>query len=449
MGPVAALYETLGDFFTAFWSIEILVQLTVPIVMLAWGLPRRPWAALRLAVVVGALCLVGIVPLATGLVTSLDSVQAFWVFSGLLVIFVCAIAFVCDVGPWTALACATSAYTLQNLASGLIILVRIVGTGRAAEELDEPWRLLVRVLVPAAVYVAGYVLFVRRVGRNGLLFVENRLIVLMLVAVVVIIIGLDLLIKQVALDGVRFSTLVLFRTVFPMVCVFVLFCEYELLYSKRMSDEKAETEALLAERERQYQLSRANIDAINIKCHDIRHQIRQLGESGAVVDVAVLADIEREVNIYDSVVETGNEALDTILTEKSLACSARGIVLGVIADGDALGFMGASDTYSLFGNMLDNAIEATQLVSDPERRTISLSVTRQGAMVAVSAENYFEPGHEPRFVGGLPRSSKGDDANHGFGTRSMRATVERYGGTFHVGAEHGVYYLNALLPVPE
>ena len=47
-----------------------------------------------------------------------------------------------------------------------------------------------------------------------------------------------------------------------------------------MSNEKAETERLLAERQRQYRLSKENIDAINIKCHDIRHQIRRLPTRG-------------------------------------------------------------------------------------------------------------------------------------------------------------------------
>ena len=65
-------------------------------------------------------------------------------------------------------------------------------------------------------------------------------------------------------------------------------------------------------------------------------------------------------------------------------------------------------------------------------------------MVAVSVENFYAT--EPQFDGDLPRSTKGDDANHGFGVRSMRSTVERYGGTLHVGTNDGVFYLNALLP---
>ena len=51
---------------------------------------------------------------------------------------------------------------------------------------------------------------------------------------------------------------------------------------------------------------------------------------------AQLGDIAREVDVYDSTVRTGNEALDTILTEKSLMCSGEGIVLTVIANGAAL-----------------------------------------------------------------------------------------------------------------
>ena len=106
--------------------------------------------------------------------------------------------------------------------------------------------------------------------------------------------------------------------------------------------------------------------------------------------------------------------------------------------------MAPSDIYSFFGNALDNAIEATRTIEDPERRNISLNVARRGAMVAVSVENFYAT--EPQFDGDLPRSTKGDDANHGFGVRSMRSTVERYGGTLHVGTNDGVFYLNALLP---
>lgn len=438
----------MREFFETWWSLEPLAQLLVPITLLCVRLPKRPHYVLRSMAVLAVLLGIAVVPLATGVVTGLDTTQAFVVFSVLLAVFVLLVLFVYDVRPWTAIFCATAGYTLQNIASGLEILIQLVVTHSASAQLDGAWDAVVSIGVPTVVYAAGYWLLVRRVNVKGLLEVENRMMLSMLVVVVIVVIGFDVIIKALVFKGIPFNLLVLLRLVHPMVCVFVLIAEYELLYAKHADIERAETERLLAERERQYRLSRENIEAINIKCHDIKHQIRHLAQSGAVVDGAVLADIEREVNVYDSVVETGNEALDTILTEKSLACSNRGIVLTVMAEGSALDFMAPADIYSLFGNALDNSIEAVRDLPDPERRAITLSVQRRGAMVGVSVENYCPD--LPHFsADGLPITTKVDGMNHGFGVRSMRQIAERYGGTLHAGVQDGVFYLNVLLARPQ
>lgn len=433
-----------ADLLSARWAIQIVVTLTVPTFMLAHRLPHRPNTPLRAVLGIAALAVACVTPVATGLVTGLGVEQSFVVFAVLLAVYAALIMFVYDAGLWQALFCATAGYTLQNLASGLEVLCAILVSHRASGTLPEPWSNLVGFGIPLVVYAVGYLVLVRQIDRNGLAAAKDRSMLAMFIVVVLVIIGFDIVIKSLVWDGLRYSNLVLLRLVHSVLCAFVLFAEYEILYARRMSDEKAETERLLAERQRQYRLSKENIDAINIKCHDIRHQIRHFADKGDVVDREALRDIAREVNVYDSVVETGNEALDTILTEKSLACSQENITLSCIADGAALGFVAPSDIYSFFGNALDNAIEATRAIEDPERRNISLNVARCGAMVAVSVENFYAV--EPQFDGDLPRSSKGDDANHGFGVRSMRGTVERYGGTLHVGARDGVFYLNALLP---
>ena len=438
----------MREFLVRWWSLEPLVQIIVPTFLIAFRLPRRPHTVLRQLAALAMLLFIAITPLATRLVTGLDVPQTFIVFSALLAVFVLLIIFVYDVRIWTALFCATAGYTLQNIASGAILLLQMLVTGRAGVEPADPLAGIIRIGVPVVVYVCGYWLFVRRVTVNGLLSVENRMMLSMFAGVVIAVIGLDILIKAITYAGVPFRYLILLRLVHPLVCVFILFAEYELLYAKRADDERVEIERMLAERERQYRLSRENIEAINIKCHDIRHQIRRLAKGGAVVDGAVLADIEREVNVYDSVVETGNEALDTILTEKSLTCSSEGIVLTVMADGAALDFMAPADIYALFGNALDNAIEAVRQVEDPERRTITLSVERTRGMVAVSLENYFAL--QPHFgEDGLPITSKRDGLNHGFGTRSIRAIAQRYDGSLHAGAQDGIFYLNVVLVRPQ
>ncbi len=91
--------------------------------------------------------------------------------------------------------------------------------------------------------------------------------VAMFAVVVIVVIGLDVIIKALCLVGAPFRYLVLLRLVHPLVCAFVLSAEYELLHAKhadneRADNERAETERLLAERERQYRLSRENIETV-------------------------------------------------------------------------------------------------------------------------------------------------------------------------------------------
>ena len=87
-----------------------------------------------------------------------------------------------------------------------------------------------------------------------------------------------------------------------------------------------------------------------MRFHDIRHQIRHLSDGSepgeGYVDRELLADIAREVRIYDASVTTGNEALDVLLTEKRLTGEHEDIAFSCIVDGEALSFMGPSDLYA-------------------------------------------------------------------------------------------------------
>ena len=131
--------------------------------------------------------------------------------------------------------------------------------------------------------------------------------------------------------------------------------------------------------EKHYELTKENIDLINIKCHDIRKNIATLyrDTNGRPSDASI-RQVEDSIRIYDSIFRTGNEAMDVLLTEKSLYCSANAVTLTCMVDGNALDFMEASDLYALFSNILDNAIESAVKLDDPGRRTISLTVRTIG-----------------------------------------------------------------------
>jgi hypothetical protein len=52
---------------------------------------------------------------------------------------------------------------------------------------------------------------------------------------------------------------------------------------KALETEVASINQMRHEEEKQYEMNKQTIDLINIKCHDLRHQIRALKESGEVV----------------------------------------------------------------------------------------------------------------------------------------------------------------------
>ncbi len=377
----------------------------------------------------------------------------FVLFSLLLGYLVWTVHLLYDVPVLHALLCCAMGYTMQNLASGLDGLVVLLG-GRlwGIGEGDVAFRAVGSLMATVAVYLPCYFLLVRAIDRAGTVQVEDQATVGVFLVVILVVILFDVINKALSLGPTPLSLLVGLRVIHGAACIFVLFAQYEMLFAQHLRAEASTTQRLLAEQQRQYELSRENIEAINIKCHDIRHQIRHLGETGTAVDAAVLADIAREVSVYDATVRTGNEALDTILTEKRLVCEGEGITLTCMADGHALDFLAPSELYALFGNALDNAIEATRQAPEGSR-SISLNVRQVAGMVAIHVENTCVG--EATFVDGLPQTTKQaangtrDTVNHGIGTRSMRALAERYDGLFSAAQRGDVFCLDITLPRPE
>lgn len=171
---------------------------------------------------------------------------------------------------------------------------------------------------------------------------------------------------------------------------------------------------MLAEERERYQREKSAQDAINIRCHDIRHQIAALGQEGYR---SSLKELDKLVRIYDDSVNTGSTALDVVLSEKMLVCRTQNIQLTCLANGEKLKFLPDGDVYALFGNILDNAINAVAQFREPEERVISLTVRTEGGFLLIEEENRYLG--EMKFVNGIPQTTNEDRTNHGFGMQSI------------------------------
>ena len=159
-----------------------------------------------------------------------------------------------------------------------------------------------------------------------------------------------------------------------------------------------------------------------------------------------LAEVEDHILIYDAVAQTSNLALDTILTDKSLYCEKNGIKLVYMVDGEKLAFMEEADIYNLFGNALDNAIESVMKINDQDERVVSLTVKTVGNLLSIHLDNAFSG--TLNMEDGLPTTTKAERESHGYGLKSIRMTAEKYRGRLNVSAEHALFNLNIVIPIP-
>ena len=206
-------------------------------------------------------------------------------------------------------------------------------------------------------------------------------------------------------------------------------------------------EQLLASEQKKQQMSSENIELINRKCHDLKHQIDALRHISSEHERnEYIKQVENAVLFYESAVKTGNETLDLILMEKQLYCKEHGITLTSICDGAKLGFLSTMDLYALFGNALDNAIESVSGEA-PENRIISFRSGLRGGVLSIHFENYL--GHALTMRDGLPLTTKDDLSYHGFGMLSIRHIVEKYGGTMSIRTDQQLFRMDILLPLPQ
>ena len=245
-------------------------------------------------------------------------------------------------------------------------------------------------------------------------------------------------------DHLPFVNSVIFYIYICLCCFLLLQWQFELSYSKSLSTELDFVKKLLQQEKEHYKLFRDNIQIIDIKCHDMKHQIRQIGINKGL-DSETVEEIEKSISIYDSDVKTDNEALDVILAEKSLKCIKYNITFSCMADGKRLDFMKDSDVYSLFGNAIDNAIEAVVKLKDKSQRVIGLKVCAVGDMTSINVKNFYD-GKIEFNKEGIPDSTKLDKGFHGFGMKSIAMIVDKYCGSLSIVAHDDIFNLNILFP---
>jgi len=422
----------------AIYALNGYVTALVGAWLFAWLTPTRPHSVVKTAAVV-AISAIGCFVVAVIYWSFPDAFNATG-FSPLSTGLLFALTFLAvtitvrvrhEMSYWMAIFCTTMSFSMWNISIGVDALLSTYLHGIEGVSFLQPAVLARDAACTALVYCIAYRLMIRRMRSNGLRIVEDHRTIAFSAVVVLAAIEFNILARSLAYAGDNTSqVLVFFWVVYIVVCIYSIYAEYQMLFKKALETDVNTLSGMLAKSAQQYETSRQTINAINRRVHDIRHQIWRLGTEGDdSLDRNVLKSISDEVNIFNAQAHTGNEALDTILTEKSLLASTIGVTLTYIADGSAL-TMEPVDTYSVVEAVINLGMSTIERIGDKERHTISLDIRQRGSISSIHLEC----------------DSPEDTAIAASDTSTVLGIVEKYGGTLAFRNEGDILCFDVIIP---
>ena len=134
--------------------------------------------------------------------------------------------------------------------------------------------------------------------------------------------------------------------------------------------------------------------------------------------------------------ETGSVILDALLNEKQISA---------VAENATIQFQGSvpepllnpEDICVIFGNAIDNAIEACAKLQKEEKKVISIMSRFIKDFLFIVIEN--PTAEDVHIINSVIATTKENKQSHGFGLRSILTAVEKYSGVMKLMCENGVF----------
>ena len=228
------------------------------------------------------------------------------------------------------------------------------------------------------------------------------------------------------------------HALYAMLCsLLALFLQYGLVYVLNLKTQMHVISSMKKDDEQRLNEWKEMYEILDCKLHDMRHIISQANEN-----TPYLKEMYDSVSSFEHKVKTGNQVLDILLYEKGISCERRKINFTHMANGKCLNSLEEIDIYSLFSNLLDNAIDAVSSLEE-EKRSISLNLNSSGNMIAIHVSNYFNP-KNMMMIDGLPFRIKQEE-NHGYGIKAIKQIVEKYHGKVSFTSEGQIFSTDIFL----
>ncbi|MCD8023171.1 MAG: GHKL domain-containing protein [Lachnospiraceae bacterium] len=182
--------------------------------------------------------------------------------------------------------------------------------------------------------------------------------------------------------------------------------------------------------------------------HDFHHHLQTLrnqleaGEYDRAL--AYIDELDSNLLKTDTLLKTGNVALDAILSGKIAQAKAKQIEITVKANVPDQLTISDVELSILIGNLLDNAIESCEQLAETKDGSpfIRIFIGMKGEMLYFSMLN--SAGAKQKKLSGLFATGKA--GLHGFGLRRAESIIEEHGGWCKYNSEDGAFTSEFLVP---
>ena len=200
--------------------------------------------------------------------------------------------------------------------------------------------------------------------------------------------------------------------------------------------------------EEYYTALQEQYDSQRVLIHDIRHHlevIKEMTEKGDLsAAVQYVGDVEKLPALQKQVRYSTNSILNAIVVRYREVCRKKGIDFTVDIRHASLDFLTPVDITALFGNLLENAVEAAEGTADP---FVELTCRENHGQLLVTIANACE--HLPVEDGeGQYITQKQDKDLHGVGLQSVKRILKKYGGQIEFYSTQSPQVFHVLVSFP-
>lgn len=201
--------------------------------------------------------------------------------------------------------------------------------------------------------------------------------------------------------------------------------------------------ALLEQQYRYYQDKLQDAEKVRSIYHDMKNHLLVLeGSQGTDAAHKMAEQLRLQIADYENYVHTGNDFLDIIIRDKARIAQEKQIDLSVVIHFSAGSFIEPLDISTIFGNALDNAIEASEKLP-AEQRLITVKAADIRDMLVITIEN-----NAADMLTKDKRTTKTDSFLHGFGLSNIKKAAAKYDGQCTIKADDGTFILKIMIPIP-